>query len=450
MGVPSFYRWLANKYPRVVQDVVDPTMHNTTTNNGVALEYDNFYIDMNAIIHPCFHPDDVHNIPRATTFEDVFRNVFEFVDRLVHVVRPRKLLYMAIDGVAPRAKMNQQRSRRFQAAKDNEIREAEEDRLRKQYEMEGKQVLPKEESQVSDSNVITPGTEFMHELSKALQNYISSRISSDLLWKDIMVILSDANVPGEGEHKIMSYLRKQRCLDEYDPNTRHCLYGSDADLIMLAMATHEPHFSILREDVPLQQQPKIVVESFNLKLKYLHIWLLREYLELDMKIEDPPKNFSIEFERIVDDFVFMCFFAGNDFLPHMPSLEIHEGAIDLLLTVYKKEFNKLGGYLVDMSRIEEKHATFVKLSRVEKFILMVGTYEEKIFKKRSEIREKKLKRLISANEDAKQEKNADGYSELDYENSSACAIVIKKASATKIFVPASASSAEYGLIVAVP
>ncbi|KAK7263446.1 hypothetical protein RJT34_31036 [Clitoria ternatea] len=442
MGVPSFYRWLANKYPRVVQDVVDPTMHNTTTINGVALEYDNFYIDMNAIIHPCFHPDDVHNIPRATTFEDVFRNVFEFVDRLVHVVRPRKLLYMAIDGVAPRAKMNQQRSRRFRAAKDNEVREAEEDRLRKQYEMEGKQVLPKEESQVSDSNVITPGTEFMHELSKALQNYISSRISSDLLWKDIMVILSDANVPGEGEYKIISYLRKQRCLDEYDPNTRHCLYGSDADLIMLAMATHEPHFSILREDVPLQQQPKIVVESFNLKLKYLHIWLLREYLELDMKIEDPPKNFSIEFERIVDDFVFMCFFAGNDFLPHMPSLEIHEGAIDLLLTVYKKEFNKLGGYLVDMSRIGEKNAAFVKLSRVEKFILMVGTYEEKIFKKRSEIREKKLKRLISANEDAKQEKNADGYSELDNENSSDCAIVIKKASATKILVPASASSAE--------
>ncbi|TKY67030.1 5'-3' exoribonuclease 4 [Spatholobus suberectus] len=216
MGVPSFYRWLANKYPNVVQDV-DPTMQNPSS-----VKFDNLYLDMNAIIHPCFHPDDDDNIPFPTTFEDVLRNVFYYIDRLVETVRPRKLLYMAIDGVVPRGKMNQQRSRRFRAAKDNEIQEAEEERLRKQFEMEGKQVLPKQESEVSDSNIITPGTEFMHELSKALKSYISSRIACNSLWKDIVVILSDANVPGEEEHKIMSYIRKQRSLEEYDPNTSHC------------------------------------------------------------------------------------------------------------------------------------------------------------------------------------------------------------------------------------
>ncbi|XP_028193853.1 5'-3' exoribonuclease 3-like isoform X2 [Glycine soja] len=425
MGVPSFYRWLVNKYPKVVQDVVDPTMQEDP--NGV--KFDNLYLDMNAIIHPCFHPDDHDKIPFPTTFEDVFRNVFDYIDRLVETVRPGKLLYMAIDGVAPRAKMNQQRSRRFRAAKDNEIQEAEEERLRKQFETEGKQVLPKQESDVSDSNIITPGTEFMHELSKALKSYISARITSNPLWKDIMVILSDANVPGEGEHKIMSYIRKQRSLEGYDPNTSHCLYGSDADLIMLAMATHEPHFSILREDILIQHQhPKIDAKPF----KFLHIWLLREYLGTDMKIEDPPKNCSIEFERIIDDFIFICFFAGNDFLPHMPTLEIHEGAIDLLMNVYKKEFNKLGGYLVDMSRIGEEHAAFLKLSRVEKFILAVGAYEEKIFKKRSETRERYLRRLIRDNEDAKREEvNAACYSDLDDENTSDCTLLIKKAPDSK-------------------
>jgi 5'-3' exonuclease len=65
-----------------------------------------------------------------------------------------------------------------------------------------------------DSNVITPGTEFLTRMSKALYYYVNERFQSNVLSPNLKVIISDANCPGEGEHKIMHYIRSQRTFEK--------------------------------------------------------------------------------------------------------------------------------------------------------------------------------------------------------------------------------------------
>ncbi|KAK4058246.1 exonuclease II Exo2 [Microbotryomycetes sp. JL221] len=310
------------------------------------------HLDMNGIIHNCSHPNDSDASFRISE-EDIFLAIFAYISHLFAVIKPQKLFFLAIDGVAPRAKMNQQRSRRFRTAK------------------EAKEVLDKAKAKGEelpegdgfDSNCITPGTPFMARLSQQLKYFLAKKVSEDADWRGVEIVLSGHEVPGEGEHKIMEYIRLKKAQPGYDANTRHCLYGLDADLIMLGLLSHDPHFCLLREEVkfgPQRGKSKGGLESQNFFL--LHLSLFREYLDLEfssLKSSSPPLPFAYDLERIIDDFILLNIFVGNDFLPHLPSLHINDGALGLLFDIYKRVLPTAGGYINEYGKLNLKRLQLV-------------------------------------------------------------------------------------------
>lgn len=417
MGVPALFRWLSRKYPKIISPVVEgdvtqeigAAQYSDPNPNG---ELDNLYLDMNGIVHPCSHPE--HKLPPETE-DEMFLDVFKYTDRVLLMARPRKVLMIAVDGVAPRAKMNQQRSRRFRSAQDAKIAHEEKERQIRERESRGELIDDAIKGKKSwDSNAITPGTPFMDSLAQALRYWVAYKLATDPGWANLQVIISDATVPGEGEHKLMSFIRLQRLDPEYDPNTKHCIYGLDADLIFLGLATHEPHFRVLREDVfanqsrqmrisdqllmTQEQKDSIAEQDAKKPFLWLHVNVLREYLEIELY--NPHLSFPFDLERAIDDWVFMCFFVGNDFLPHLPSLDVRDNGIDILVNCWKRMLPKLRDYITCDGNLN--------LDSVEKLLSSLSYKEDEIFRKRHEgekRREENDKRRKLAQEEEKALKN---------------------------------------------
>ena len=164
------------------------------------------------------------------------------------------------------------------------------------------------------------------------------------------------------------------------------MYGQDADLIMLGLVSHEPHFTLLREVVNFNSFQRggsnanaskaVIKHTKEAQFQLLHLSILREYLDIEFRCrdpEDPPYNL----EAVIDDFVFMTFLVGNDFLPHMPSLDISDGAFDILFETYRQQRRGWGkgGYLTHCGNV-------VDAGRLEAFVKVIGERENDIFEMR--------------------------------------------------------------------
>lgn len=366
MGVPGFFIWLQKNYKKegFIINKANATISPETANEINNIDY--FLIDANCLIHPvCFkiiaeNPDLNDN----DKLENKMMNaVLLYLDKLIEYVQPKKGIYLAIDGVAPLAKIKQQRIRRFKSVADKIMW----DNIKKKHS--------KPITSHWNNNAITPGTEFMEKLHNIIISWASKQTFE--------VIYSSCFTPAEGEHKLLQFIRNNQ---KQNIDMSYVIYGLDADLIFLALSTNSDKIYLLRESNEInKKESKEVLNHISIKIMRKSIVnSIHKYLTKEEAFE-----YELDDVKIVNDFIFMCYFLGNDFLPHIPSLNIHNSGIENLIINYSKtikelilENNKII-YLIDEIKINTNFLSkfIMRLSLEEDIILRESYYEKKRFNK---------------------------------------------------------------------
>tara|TARA_B100001094_G_scaffold332082_1_gene402687 strand:+ start:763 stop:2538 length:1776 start_codon:yes stop_codon:yes gene_type:complete len=355
MGIPSLFRTIASKYEET---------HYWKEN----LSCEVLYFDYNCLIHYCKSKISIHeNSTTRDVEEDLIAEVIRYTIYIItKVIKPTRLVYISIDGSVPMAKVIKQRARRYKKIQDDSVlhKMQETNKIDKIFEFNG--------------NKITPGTTFMAKLSQRIRHYISLGFfsSHNNASKYFKVFFSDANIPGEGEQKIMQFIRH----NNNNPST--VIYGLDADLIILSMNMRK-NIKLLREP----QNSSVELAQHHSEFLYLDIELLSNSLLKEYGLQGFSQN------RIIEDFLFFSFLGGNDFVEHLFSTQMREQGLDKLFIAYSKikQLNH-SDYLIDgtlinfsflasmLGQLTNSEDHFAKKKRVRHFTSSVKTYENDYFK----------------------------------------------------------------------
>jgi 5'-3' exonuclease len=303
MGIKYFFSWLKSTF--------DKNIIPLKIDESIPTNIDTFLVDMNGIFHYCCQKiykygnfkqeKSLLNTKKKTNSikkqQELFEMIGNYVTKLINFVKPRQKVILAIDGPAPLSKQCQQRQRRYRSAKEND-------------------------DGIFDSNSITPGTKFLDYLSKYMDWYIRKNLGQGN-FGNIEIIFSSEKVPGEGEHKLVKFVREHG-----DEKESFMIHGMDADLIMLSLATHKENFHILRENPYRYEQEYYYINMVEIRKNLVNALLCDQSL-LEDKIH-------------INDFITMIFLTGNDFLPNLPTIEILSGGVENLFETYRNVVKSYG------------------------------------------------------------------------------------------------------------
>ena len=364
MGIPAYFSFVVKNNPNIVKKI--------NTLNG---QIHNLLLDCNSIIYDAlFHIE-------FTTKDEYENQLIEYVCNKINLyiddVSPTCLIYIAFDGVAPIAKLNQQRNRRYKSWFTNKV-------LNKSSEW--------------DRCSITPGTHFMGLLS----DKIYSTFGNNSLCK-----ISTSTEPGEGEHKLFHHVRNNV---EYYKDKTTIVYGLDADLIMLCIN----HLHVSSNIYLFRETPEFI-KHIDKSLNPNELYIL--------DIADLASNicYTLNNNQICDtnqeknklfDYIFICFMLGNDFMPHFPHINIRTNGINILMETYKEIIGNEKLNLTDGKKIYwNNFRKFISYLAKKECELYQEEYERRLmFEKRHYKDEKDEDKLNNIPvKDLKEEKFIDPY-----------------------------------------
>lgn len=290
MGIPSYFSYIVKNHPKIIKKY--------ETN---VLKVDNLYLDCNSIIYDAYSKmtfDPKSNGLDETIGLTIIQQVIAKIEYYIGIVDPQKTVIIAFDGVAPVAKLEQQRQRRYKSGYQNEV---------------SRQIFKKTTADAWNTAAITPGTIFMSELNSITKEHFSKFTTNTL-----NILVSGSNEAGEGEHKLFDYIRKHPEKHAFETSV---IYGLDADLIMLSI-NHlpiSPSIYLFRETPHFIQSIDSSLEpeaNYFLDIPELTAAIIG-YMGSDDLEGSPRLEGSLRLEKPlynkVYDYIFICFFLGNDF-----------------------------------------------------------------------------------------------------------------------------------------
>jgi 5'-3' exoribonuclease 2 len=350
MGIPSFFAFIVKNHANIIKKLKFNT-----------LQINNLYLDCNSIIYDAVYKMELtHNSEQDS--DAIIRAVCSKIDEYIHQLKPDNSIYIAFDGVAPVAKLEQQRSRRYKSMYQNNI---------------SRSIFNTVTADPWNTTAITPGTIFMQKLN----DKIHSNYSKSEKYNVPNIIISCSDSYGEGEHKLFEHIRNNKDTHK-DANT--VIYGLDADLIMLSI-NHLP----ISKNIYLFRETPHFIKSINSDLDpnesyIMDIPELARVITLDMN--NGAELTSEQQKNRIYDYIFMCFFLGNDFMPHFPSINIRTGGVDKMLNAYKATIGGTTENLTDGKKIHWKN--------VRKLVQFLADNEPDFLKNEMKMRDKKEKNLM--------------------------------------------------------